>query len=212
MSFRRNETVPKIQTILHRMQWPDHPLVSVSWLLMPVDTRDQGINSNYSCYHYCDVIMNVMSSQITSLAIVYSTVYSDVDQRKHQSSASLTFVQGIHRWPVNSPHKWPVTRKNVSIWWRHHDSMSCHLLPPWILLHTGYILFPYNGLNLLSVGWNGRYPFTNLPICLMWFCQLHLEPLNLASSLHHLYKQLISILKCDTPFNVTIDMGYNQDG
>ena len=33
------------------------------------------------------------------------------DQRKHQSSASLAFVRGIHRWPVNSPHKGPVTRK-----------------------------------------------------------------------------------------------------
>ena len=31
--------------------------------------------------------------------------------RKHQSSASLAFVRWIHRWPVNSPHKWPVTRK-----------------------------------------------------------------------------------------------------
>ena len=38
-------------------------------------------------------------------------VYSGADQRKHQSSASLAFVLGIHRWPVNSPHKWPVTRK-----------------------------------------------------------------------------------------------------
>ena len=46
-----------------------------------------------------------------SLNIVYSAVYSGADQRKHQSSASLAFVRGIHRWPVNSPHKWPVTRK-----------------------------------------------------------------------------------------------------
>ena len=61
--------------------------------------------------HYGDVIMGVMASQITSLMIVYSTVYSGADQRKHQSSASLAFVWGIHRWPVNSPHKWPVTRK-----------------------------------------------------------------------------------------------------
>ena len=61
--------------------------------------------------HYSDVIMGAMVSQITSLAIVYSAVYSGVDQRKHQSSASLAFVRGIHRWPVNSPHKWPVTRK-----------------------------------------------------------------------------------------------------
>ena len=55
--------------------------------------------------------MSAMASQITSLTIVYSTVYSDPDQRKHQSSASLAFVWGIHRGPVNFPHKWPVTRK-----------------------------------------------------------------------------------------------------
>ena len=57
------------------------------------------------------VIMGTMASQITSLTIVYSTVYSGADQRKHQSSAALAFVRGIHRGPVNSPHKWPVTRK-----------------------------------------------------------------------------------------------------
>ena len=61
--------------------------------------------------HYGDVIIGAMASQITSLTIVYSTVYSHADQRKHQSSASLAFVWGIHRGPVNSPHKWPVTRK-----------------------------------------------------------------------------------------------------
>ena len=60
--------------------------------------------------HYSDVIIGATTSQITSLTIVYSTVYSDADQRKHQSSASLAFVLGIQRWPVNSPHKWPVTR------------------------------------------------------------------------------------------------------
>ena len=52
--------------------------------------------------------MGAIASQITSLTIVYSTVYSGVDQRKHQSSASLAFVLGIQRSP---PHKWPVTRK-----------------------------------------------------------------------------------------------------
>ena len=55
--------------------------------------------------------MNTMVSQITSLTIVYSAIYSGTDQRKHQSSASLVFVRGIHRSPVNSPHKGPVTRK-----------------------------------------------------------------------------------------------------
>ena len=61
--------------------------------------------------HYDDAIMDAMASQITSLTIVYSTVYSDTDERKHRSSASLTFVWGIHRGPVKSPHQWPVTRK-----------------------------------------------------------------------------------------------------
>ena len=61
--------------------------------------------------HYDDVIMGAIASQITSLAIVYSIIYSGADQSKHQSSTSLAFVWGIHRGPVNSPHKWPVTRK-----------------------------------------------------------------------------------------------------
>ena len=67
--------------------------------------------SPINVYHYNDVITGVMASQITSLTSVYSTVYSDADQRKHQSSASLAFVRGIHWGPVNSQHKWPVTRK-----------------------------------------------------------------------------------------------------
>ena len=62
-------------------------------------------------WHYDDVTMGTIASLITSLTIVYATVYTDVDQRKHQSSASLAFVWRIHRRPVNSPHKWPVTRK-----------------------------------------------------------------------------------------------------
>ena len=61
--------------------------------------------------HYDDVIMTMLASQITSLPVVCSIVYSDVNQRKHQSSASLAFVREIHRGPVNFPHKWPVTRK-----------------------------------------------------------------------------------------------------
>ena len=70
--------------------------------------------------------MSMMASQITSLTSVYSTVSSGADKRKHQSSASLAFVWGIHQWLVNSPHKWPVTRKMVSIWWRHHDLCILH--------------------------------------------------------------------------------------
>ena len=86
--------------------------------------------------HYDDIVMGAMVSQITSLTIVYSIVYSGTDERKHQSSASLAFVLGIHRGPVNSPHKGPVTQKmfpfddvimeylksvpsRPKIWWRN---------------------------------------------------------------------------------------------
>ena len=59
--------------------------------------------------------MGAMESQITSLTIVYSTVYSGADQRKHHSSTPLDFVRGIHRSPVNSPHKWQVAQKTFPL-------------------------------------------------------------------------------------------------
>ena len=84
--------------------------------------------------HYNDVIMTTIASQITSLTIVYSTVYSDADQSKHQSSASLAFVWGIHRGPVNSPHKWPVTRKMFPF---DDVIMRCNIL---MTTHTHYFI------------------------------------------------------------------------
>ena len=79
--------------------------------------------------------MGRMASQITSLTIAYSTVYSSADQRKHQSSASLAFVRGIHRWPVNSPHKWTVTRKmfpfdDVIMGYPHYSDARVYV-DPW---------------------------------------------------------------------------------
>ena len=55
--------------------------------------------------------MGAMVSQTTRFGIISSTIYSGADQRKHQSSASLAIERGIHRWPVNSPHKEPVARE-----------------------------------------------------------------------------------------------------
>ena len=66
---------------------------------------------NGTSLYYSDVIMGATASQITRFVIVYSTVYSGADQRKHKNSASLAFVWDIHLWPVNSPHKGPITRK-----------------------------------------------------------------------------------------------------
>ena len=94
--------------------------------------------------HYCEVIMGEMASQITSLTNVYSAVYSGADQRKHQSSPSLACARGIHRWPVNSPHKWPVMRKmfplddliiEIALWNQLiHFNLHLCLVPGVILL------------------------------------------------------------------------------
>ena len=69
--------------------------------------------------------MGEMASRITSLSIVYLIVYSGADQRKHQSSASLAFVWGIHRGPGTGefPAQMASNAENVSIWWRHRGYM-----------------------------------------------------------------------------------------
>ena len=95
-------------------QWKGNPN---SWLLSSLRA--------FSCMtrhlvRYSDVIMGAMAPQITSLTIVYSTVYSDADQRKHKSSAPLAFVRGIPRCPVKYPAQRTSKAENVSIWWRHH--------------------------------------------------------------------------------------------
>ena len=96
--------------------------------------------SNWS-HHYTDVIMGAMASQITSLTIVYSTVYSEADQRKYQSSAALAFVRGIHRGPANSPYKWPVTRKKFPF-----DNV---IMPPYTIRQfLGINYATSHGLNL----------------------------------------------------------------
>ena len=115
------------------------PLPRACW----VTNADSWFASMGSVWHYSDAIMTTKASQITSLTIVYSTVYSGADQRKHQSSASLVFVREIHRSPVNSPHKWPVTRKMFPFddvimdavyleypWGRNHmETLSAQLVP-----------------------------------------------------------------------------------
>ena len=69
---------------------------------------------------YREVIMGAMASQITGIPIFCTIVGAGADQRKHQNSASLAFVWGIHRWPENSSTQRFSYAENVSIWWRHH--------------------------------------------------------------------------------------------
>ena len=81
--------------------------------------------------------MGTMASLITCLTSVYSTVHSGAAQRKHQSFASLAFVRGIHRRTVNSPHKWPVTRKCFHLMTsscQHHHHHTTTTPSPQLLL------------------------------------------------------------------------------
>ena len=93
------------------------------WPVSPLQWHERHGVSNH--WHYNDVIMVATASQITSLAIVNSTVYSGADQRKHQSPASLAFVRGIHRVPGEFPAQMASDAESVSIWWRHHGYLGC---------------------------------------------------------------------------------------
>ena len=107
--------------------------------------------------HYDDVIMTMLASQITSLTVVYSIVYSGVNQRKHQSSASLAFVREIHRGPVNFPHKWPVTRKmfpfdDVIMWFSFANAFDCTVRPVYNDHLTGYLSAFWSSSRLPRAG------------------------------------------------------------
>ena len=113
---------------IHRSSYPITTVADAHAL--KIGTRLSATTILNWLWHYSDVIMGAMASQNTSLTIciVYSTIYPGAE-RKHQCSASLVIVRGIHRWPVNSPRKWPVTRKmfpfddvsmDFSMSWRYH--------------------------------------------------------------------------------------------
>ena len=66
--------------------------------------------------------MGVMASQISSLTIVYSTVSTGADQRKHQSSLRVTgLCAGNSAVTGEFPAQMASTAEDVSIWWRHHE-------------------------------------------------------------------------------------------
>ena len=107
--------------------------------------------------------MDIMASQIFSNSILYSTVCSGTHQRKHQSSALLAFVRGTHGWPVDSPHKGPVTRKYfhfsddvIMTWWyTTRDIMTWKRFPhnwPFVRQPTGQSWAMQNVGGVLVVG------------------------------------------------------------
>ena len=119
--------------------WPDHTAWRHRLWSSLVPVMNFCSDGTGLIRHHSDVIMGVFASQITSLMIVYSTVYSGADERKHQSSVSLDFVRGIQGWPLNSPHKGPVTREMFPFYdvimigrnqgdegWHYGNAMWCY--------------------------------------------------------------------------------------
>ena len=121
-------------------------------------TAEMNLQSS-SARHYSEVIMSAMASPITGVSSVYSTVCSGADQIRHQSSASLAFVRGIHRGPVNSPNKGPVTRKKFLF----HDVIMwiTSISTLWMLVAKHRVKIQYKpiyGIQYWHFGVNFRYP------------------------------------------------------
>ena len=139
---------------------------------LSIDQRYHHVQNNTVMYrsrvtkmsniHHNDVIMSTMASQITSLTVVYSTVYSGADQRKHQCPASLAFVRGIHRWPVNSPHKWPVTRNifpyDDAIMIQNLNRQKTCPISPSLRVSHGVFSTRQRALDISGLFYQGRLP------------------------------------------------------
>ena len=143
--------------------------------------------------------MDIMASQITDNSHVCSTVCTDAHQRKHQSSASLAFVRGIHRSPMDSPHKGPVTRKMFPF-----DDVTMYMYvcngADWSLSKTldWLIMIIILLCRIWGRGWVKRDElYTNMKkyFCyLLWHCMYNK---NLSTYLENIY-----------PFTILVNTGF----
>ena len=147
-------------------------------------------------HHYSDVIMRAMASQVTSLTIVYSTVYSGGRSKK----TSKLRVTGLCE--VNSPVTGEFTTQrasnaaNVSIWWRHHGVMSmrntCYVISALVVVETQiekYMVYCELGLPRMTFWSRVRRfvnDFMNSAVMIENHCQKHVirDKPNIISFLH----------------------------
>ena len=157
--------------ILHR-GWQEPLYSSSSALLLLMSLRHQESEHQqtmrWPSYHYSDVIMGEMATQITSLTIVNPTVYSGAGQRKHRT---LAFVRGIYRRPVNSPHRWSITRKMFpfdDVIMVTYDDHVPHSL--FEVTFTAVNIKSYSQVMILYFHWNGSF---------LNFCHLQYFPTSI---------------------------------
>ena len=140
-----SQYISALAELMHKVgQWMLHSLSRTvhHFRICYLGVLANDANHLYSI-HYNDIIMDSMASQITSLTIVFSAVYSGADQRKHQSFAPPVLVRGI---PVNSPHKWPVTRKMFPL-----DDVIMHVRL-WSLVRCSQVPFQfYYSTDVLTI-------------------------------------------------------------
>ena len=163
---------------------------------------------------YRNVMVSAMVSQITGVTIVYLTVCSGADQRKHQSSMSVAFLRGIHRSPVNSQHKGPVTRKKFPFDDVIMDCVDFWQETTWTFPNCSECLTPYPPCqSYRRTSSISRTKFQNLNVSCIHMQLSSLNPLKLGVKLrmkmlleqrrqamlqlHLSYQQFYCLLRCD---------------
>ena len=171
-------------------------IYAVSWIFDTAYFQDPRRKMNAPVFlktvrHYSGVIMGALGSQIASLTIVYSTVYSGTDQRKHQSSASRAFLQGMHKWPVTRkmfPFGDVIKVTSIYILFTgepHGDTMSSGFLIWWRqlwgkILFGAAVRFRYNTTDFLKSIYNKQI----ISCTCGWDTWCRLKVLSLVSVIH----------------------------
>ena len=116
-------------------------------------------------YHYCDVIMGTIASQITSFTIVYSTVYSGADQKIPSKLRVTGLCVGNSPGTGEFPAQMASNAENVSIWWRHHVIIihywQVRVLTVIALLGISITVPPHKVLKVLTEQGLGRSPYSS---------------------------------------------------
>ena len=149
--------------------------------------------------------MDTMTSQITSLMIVYSTVYSGADQRKHQSSVSLAFVRVIHRWP----HKGPITRKMFPFYdvimyiddqqilldpWNEHRSWCIPVMNSEAYIYAGQTTGCVTACMLLATKQRPKLRFTASVASPLAFWGLTMDTYDIYASRRHMASWMLIMI------------------
>ena len=141
--------------------------MTMSWTLC----RENKVSS-----HYDDVIMTMLASQITSLTVVYSIVYSGVNQKKTSKLRVTGLCAGNSPGTGEFPAQMASYAENVSIWWRHHDLE--HQGTWWYKVHVHTHVYHheehisiheysrYMNINLLSILQRSLWDINGLGFCL----------------------------------------------